>query len=298
MALITGCLAEAPPQLTPAPSLAIPTTSGSWRAYAPIPTPRSHMAYAATGRYFYVIGGLARSLQPLTVVERYDAEADRWDRIADLPMGLDHAMAAALGDDVVVAGGLYGVGSARAFRYVAAVNMWREIAPLPEPMSAGGAAAVNGALLVFGGVGGGRPLSSAYRYDEVRDAWQRVADLPTPREHFAFAEFSGRVWALGGRRPGTGTLVESYDPRADRWSRAADLPAASEDFGAVGTGALLWSVGSRVYVFDGARWSFGPSLTAPRYGLAVGYAAGRVMAIAGVSVGGSEPEATHEGRKP
>lgn len=156
-----------------------------------------------------VIGGLARSLRPLAIVERYNATADRWDRVPDLPIGLDHAMVAALGSDVVV-GGIYGAGSARAFRFYTSANTWREIASLPEPMSAGGAVAVGGTLVVFGGVGGGAPLSSTYRYDEGRDAWRRVADMPTAREHFAYAEFDGRAWAIGGRCPGTGNLVESY----------------------------------------------------------------------------------------
>jgi hypothetical protein len=169
---------------------------------------------------------------------------------------------------------------------------------LPEPMSAGGAATVNDALMVFGGVGGGRALSAAYVYDEQRNAWKRVADMPVAREHFAYAAFNGRAWALGGRRPGTGTLVESYDPVSDRWSRSADLPIASEDFGAVGTGALLWSVGAAVFTFDGSKWTPGPSLTVPRYGLAVGYAGQRVVAIAGVSVGGSEHGAMHEATDP
>lgn len=256
------------------------------------------MAYAAAGEYFYVIGGLARSVQPLAIVERYDATADRWDRVADLPVGLDHAMAAALGSDVVVVGGNYGAGSARAFRYIASANAWREIASLPEPMSAGGAVVVDGTLIVFGGVGGGAALSSVYRYDEARDAWRRAADMPTPREHFAYAEFDSRAWAVGGRRPGTGNLVESYEPRADRWSRSADLPIGGEDFGAVGTAGRLWTVGANVFVFDGSRWMPGPSLNFPRYGLAVGYSGGRIIAIAGVSVGGSDHEAANEGITP
>ncbi len=256
------------------------------------------MAYAVADQYLYVIGGLARSLSPMAIVERYDATSDRWDRVADLPIGLDHAMAAALGPDIIVAGGIYGSGSARAFRYVAAENRWREIAPLPEPMSAGGAVNVDGVILVFGGLGSGAALSSTYAYEETRDAWRRLADMPTPREHFAYTEFRGRAWAIGGRRPGTGTLVQSYDPRADRWLPSPDLPVAAEDFGAVGTPASLWTAGARVFVFNGSSWMSGPSLTLPRYGLAVGYAGGRILAIGGVAVGGADHEATTESTTP
>src|SRR5688572_7214812 len=102
----TGCSVDALPAHTPSQPRATPATSNVWRNYAPMPTPRSHVAYAAAGGYFYVVGGLARSLRPLAIVERYDPNADRWERIADLPVGLDHAMAAALGSDVVVAGGI------------------------------------------------------------------------------------------------------------------------------------------------------------------------------------------------
>src|SRR5438552_7240042 len=85
---------------TIAPSLAVasapPSASApaTWRRIADIPTPRSELAAAVSqqvGRVF-TIGGAGGP----QIVERYDPAADRWDRAADLPIAVDHAMAAAV----------------------------------------------------------------------------------------------------------------------------------------------------------------------------------------------------------
>ena len=50
-----------------------------------------------------------RSGRATAATERYDVERDRWTRVADMPVALNHAAAAAYRGDVYVLGGYRGV---------------------------------------------------------------------------------------------------------------------------------------------------------------------------------------------
>ena len=134
---IVSCAAPAPAVTSPTPFStrapappSAPATGSApvaWRRIADIPTPRSELAVAVSaqlGRVF-AIGGAGGPDR----VERYDPATDRWDRAPDLPIAVDHAMAAAVEglqsaapQGVFVFGGYLAGGSAtaRAFRFDAA----------------------------------------------------------------------------------------------------------------------------------------------------------------------------------
>src|SRR5829696_9635528 len=74
-----------------APTRAAP----EWRALAPASLARTEVAAARVGRYVYVMGGFERDSGATTAAtERYDIERDRWTRVADMPVALNHAAAA------------------------------------------------------------------------------------------------------------------------------------------------------------------------------------------------------------
>ena len=160
-AALAACTAQPEPASTSsatstvAPAVVASGTGGAgpaagWRRVADIPTPRSEIATAASqqqGRIF-VIGGAGGPDR----VERYDPATDRWDRGADLPIGVDHAMAAAVEglqssapQGVFVFGGYLAGGNAtpRSFRFDPAAARWEEIAPMPGPRAAGAAVAAS-----------------------------------------------------------------------------------------------------------------------------------------------------------
>src|SRR2546427_8673518 len=148
---------------TKAVGAATATAPPAWRRLADIPTPRSEVAAAVYQRdKVYVIGGFGGPDR----VERYDAVTGRWDRIADLPLGVDHAMSAAVfgiqtsGDEgVYVFGGYAGSAAARPFRLDVSTGRWSEVAPTPSPRAAGAAVAINTKIYIIGGAGGSRLLS-------------------------------------------------------------------------------------------------------------------------------------------
>src|SRR5947207_2125678 len=72
-----------------------PAAALGWEALHPATLARTEVAAARVGRYVYVVGGFARRTGATTAAtERYDIERDEWTRVADMPVGLNHAAAA------------------------------------------------------------------------------------------------------------------------------------------------------------------------------------------------------------
>ncbi len=88
----------------------VPTTEvfdgKEWKVVSDMPTPREHLAAASDGRYVYAVGG--RQLDPgknLKALERYDAAADSWEPLPDMPEALGGLGAAIVEGRLVAVGG-------------------------------------------------------------------------------------------------------------------------------------------------------------------------------------------------
>jgi non-specific serine/threonine protein kinase len=235
----------------------------------------------------FVIGGFGGPER----VELYDPATDRWERAADLPIGVDHAMAAAseglqtgAPQGVFVFGGYLGNGSAtaRAFRFDGAAARWEEIAPMPGPRAAGAAVEVAGRIYIVGGADGVRLIAPTYEYNLFTQQWRTVAAIPTPRDHLAAVALDASVCAVGGRRLSLSlnlAAFECYDPRADTWRRMPDALTARGGIGAAAYDRRVYVAGGEqpsgtyreVDVFDArtSAWTRGPDLPTPRHGIGV-----------------------------
>ena len=259
-----------------------PPSVVSWRRIADIPTPRSEVAAVAFRGGVWVIGGFGGG----NVVERYDPGLDRWSRAADLPVSVDHAMAAAIDDGdgagIYVFGGNAGAPIARAFVLAPGATAWREVARMPQPRSQAAAAALGGQIYVFGGYDGARLVAPTYAYSVAQNSWREVASIPTLRDHLAGTTFRGQACAIGGRRLSLTTNLgafECYDSRNDAWHKLPDAPTPRGGVGAAALGERLVFVGGEqpsgtyreVELYDAStqRWSRLPDLPTPRHGLGV-----------------------------
>ncbi|HEX6036317.1 MAG TPA: kelch repeat-containing protein, partial [Anaerolineales bacterium] len=92
----------------------------------------------------------------------------------------------------------------------------------------------------------------------------------------------GKIYALGGRRSGTGELtsVEVYDPESDSWTTAPSLQTARGGFAAVAVDGKIYVLGGEVLtgekqaltsveIFDPEKdiWEPGPDLPLPLHGV-------------------------------
>jgi serine/threonine-protein kinase PknK len=275
-----------------------------WQSHAPLPEPRTEVAAAVARGEIVVVGGFTADGGNSARVDAYSLTGNRWRRLPDLPVAVDHAAAASANGRVYVVGDYGGDRAPLDTAFALENGTWRRLAPLPDARAAAGAAIASGKLYVLGGIDGRRSLAQiAFALDLRTGRWARLRG-PSLREHLAAAAAGTRVYALGGRSAGIDTNTarfESYDPRTRRWTRLAPVPQARGGTGAALVNGRIVSIGGEqpqgtiraVYAYELStkRWRRLADLPSPRHGLGVVAAAGRVYAVAG----GPQPGLTVSG---
>jgi serine/threonine protein kinase len=114
-----------------------------WRDAALLPTPREHLAAASDGRFVYAVGGRKRSSdQNTAALERYDAKADRWTKLRNMPVATGSMGAAIVSGRLVVVGG---EGPSQVIKnvqsYDLAADRWSQLEPMRTPRHGLGVAA-------------------------------------------------------------------------------------------------------------------------------------------------------------
>jgi non-specific serine/threonine protein kinase len=282
-----------------------------WRTEPVMPQPRSEVAAARLGGDLVVAGGFVADGHNSARVDAYSPADERWRRLPDLPVAVDHAAGASMDGRVYVIGG-YGA-NRMPLRTVFRLDggRWRAIEQLPDGRAAAAAAVAGGRLYVVGGRNGRRGLArDAFVLAPGTGRWTTIRG-PHPREHLAAAASRGRVYAIGGRAAGIDTNMaraEVYDSDARSWRSLAALPDARGGTGAAALGDRIVSVGGEepagaigtVYSYDTrtGHWSRLPDLPTPRHGLGVVAAQGRIWALAGGPVPGLSVTGAVESLKP
>lgn len=235
--LFAGCTADAP-------------TVSPWVQKASMEIARSEIPAAVVGETIYVPGGLVSTAQGVGVaasVERYRADADLWESVADMPAPRHHSMSVAVGGRVYVLGG-FSDGfnpTATAWTFDPQTDGWTDIAGLPIAVGAGAAVEVDGLIYLVGGVPNG---TSLYVYDPATDVWETLAPMTQPREHTTVVAFEGDLWAIGGRwQEDMLTSVEVFDPESGSWSAGPDMNEARSGFGATVVGDSIFVAGGEVF---------------------------------------------------
>src|SRR5919204_2253709 len=195
-----------------------------WQTDPPLPVARSEVAGANWRGYAVVVGGFLADGRSSARVDAYNPRVQEWVRLPDLPVAVNHPMAAAGGGRLYVFGG-YGAGGARRDGYVFAGTAWTRLPALPFARAAGGAAFVNDTVYVVGGVGSLGVACSALAYD-VRGRRWRTLLAPRPlREHLGVTALRGRVYVVAGRASGQlFSTLQRWLPGRRRWERLPSLP--------------------------------------------------------------------------
>lgn len=299
---------------SPAPRAATP---GRWIARAPLPVPRSEMAWAAehAGR-MHLVGGYAAQRVDRPYHHVYDPAADRWTAAAPLPLGANHVGVAFLGARLHAVGGFVEQNRRphdQCFVYDVAADRWERIAPLPAPCGSVACVALGGLVHAIGGaIGDTFPTKKSVdwhlAYDPAADRWTRRAPMPTGRDHVGALAVGGNIHVIGGRVDSFHTnsnLHHVYDPTRDAWEPRAPLPTARSGHGAVLYRGKIFVMGGegtgRVYgqneAYDPAtdRWEHYAPMMTPRHGLGAATLGDAIhVAGGGPIVGGGIQSAVHE----
>ncbi|MGH3071952.1 MAG: kelch repeat-containing protein, partial [Gaiellaceae bacterium] len=88
--------------------LAVPLAGAGtveWQRHTPLPEPRTEVAAAVARGEIVVAGGFTAGGGNSARVDAYSIADDRWRRLPDLPVAVDHAAAASANGVVYVVGG-------------------------------------------------------------------------------------------------------------------------------------------------------------------------------------------------
>jgi N-acetylneuraminic acid mutarotase len=245
------------------------------------------------------MGGFNAAGQSLSTVYVFDG--NRWSAGPRLPLGLDHASAATLGDHVFIAGGhSNGRDSARLFRLDG--TRWIELAHMRYARGGHALMAAADRLYAIGGNTAAGNVGPVEAYDPKANSWTVVGTLPQPRNHVMGFNRGGSPCVAGGRSPNT-VRVDCFDPLSKTWSRTTNLPAATSGGGAVtfensdvivigGEGAPENRLVDQFVVSLPQGWGSAGRMLVPRHGFQLALFNGRAWACGGGSAPGLHPVAT------
>ncbi len=287
-----------PPTQTPLPAL---------------PSVRQEHSVVALAGEVYVIAGFTPAVT--ATVEAFNPATGSWRSVADLPVALHHANAAALNGKLYVAGfyvgGSFNDAGGNVFEYDPALDEWSEralMAPGRERASSC-VAAFDGKIYLFGGARGGT-VSDASFYDVAANAWRELPPLPEPREHCIAGEIAGTLYVAAGRSGGIGGFEPStwaFDPVLETYTERAPIATPRGGvagavlggklyvFGGEGNDADPTGVFDEIEAFDPAAnaWEALPAMLEPRHGLAAAELGGSIYLPGGATTQGFGAAAAH-----
>jgi hypothetical protein len=278
--------------------------TAGWGSLAPSIFERTEVGAARIGDRVYVVGGFISTRGTTSKVARYDISNDRWKRVPDLPIAVNHAGVTAMRGKLYVLGGNWpargqNAKSPRLYRFNPKRKRWRRLADALTARSALAFAGRGRKLFAAGGaIEGNDRVRRLEIYNLKSKRWRRGPKLPTGRNHVGAAILAGRLYVTGGRPgpvKGGQTTVESYSVKARRWRTEPPLDVARSGHATVAAGGGLVAFGGeelgipggqtieQVEGFDPAtgEWTALPDMITPRHGLG-GVAKGtRVFALEG-----------------
>jgi N-acetylneuraminic acid mutarotase len=292
---------------------------GRWITRAPLPLPRSEMAWAAAhADRLHLVGGYGEQRVDRPYHQVYDPAANRWTDSAPLPKGANHVGVA------VLDGRLYAIGGfveqnrkPHAECFVLDLNAggsaWRGIARLPRACGAIACVALGGRLHAVGGAIGDtfatkKSVDWHLAYDPNADKWEERAPMPLGRDHTGTLAVGEAIHVVGGRVDSfltNSNLHHIYDPAKDTWAARRPLPTARSGHGAVLYRGKIFVMGGegyeRVYgqneAYDPAtdRWEAYAPMPTPRHGLGAALVGDAIhVAGGGPIMGGAVQSAVHE----
>ncbi|NWH07637.1 MAG: hypothetical protein HXY22_03145 [Alphaproteobacteria bacterium] len=223
--------------------------------------------------------------------------AEEWTSPAELDGAVAYLNAAAVGEDIYLAGGAGVTGPRSDFdAFNTAKDMFRPVTPLPLGMQQFGMAALGSRIYVAGGLEGkdAKPSKGVWAYDIETGSWDKRASLPEARYGHVLIAAGGKLYAFGGTGAGAGS-VSVYDAESDRWSKAGTMEAPRALMGAASDGKRIFLVGGQtnygkasarldIFTIADGSWSAGPELPVARAGMTAAILDGQLHVVGGVSL--------------
>ena len=217
----------------------------AWTIAASMPTARTRLAVTAHAGRLIAIGGDTPG-GATNSVEWFDPKQNAWITGTLKPTAVSNVSAVAIGESVIVPGGMTASGAPTTTveAYDVRAERWSPAAPLPAPRMAYAAAAFDGRLHLFGGWDGSAYSARVYVYDPTSNAWSSRAPMPAPRGFAAAAVLNDAIYVVGGFDGQIeSSACERYLPREDRWETCPSMSVGRGGLALVSLGANLYAIG-------------------------------------------------------
>ena len=291
--------------------------AGKWTERAPLPLPRSEMAWAtALNGRMHLVGGYGEQRVDRAYHHVYDPLRNAWQDAAPLPLGANHVGVAAEGDTLWAIGGFTEQNRkphAECFAWSAREDRWRRIAPLPQACGSVAGVVLDGKVHGIGGAIGDtfetkKSVDWHLVYDPRADRWSRATPLPTARDHVGAVTAHGVVHVIGGRVDSFHTnsnLHHVYEPASGKWAARNPLPTARSGHGACLVKDRIYVMGgegtnrvfgqNEAYVIASDSWEQWAPMPTARHGLGAAAITYTIYVAGGGAVmGGGIQSAVHE----
>lgn len=288
-------------------------TQGRWASKAPLPIPRTEMAWAAEYRgRVHLVGGYAEQRVDRPYHHAYDPQSDKWETLAELPRGANHVGVASHGDRLYAFGGFIEQNRTPhdgVFAFDG--SRWQALRRLPEACGAIACVGIGDSIHLIGGAIGSdnrRSIDWHLVYNPKDDKYSRRQPMPLARDHTGVVAVNGLIHLIGGRVDTFHTnsnLHHVYDPKTDEWTMRAPIPTARSGHGTVWFRDRIFCMGgegtNRVYGQNEAynpandQWERHAPMLTPRHGMgAVVIGDAIYVAGGGPQMGGGVKSAINE----
>lgn len=219
-----------------------------WTELPPLPAPRHHMMLVSTPGALWALGGMqSLAFEPLDTVYRLADGASAWESAAPMIEPRAAAVAAFVGDEILVLGGQGRGGLSPDVLRFDLAGAWTRGAAIPDTREHVAGFVRDGEVWVVAGrdIDPGASTSAVHVYDPAADAWREGPALAEVRGgHGAALLPDGRAVATGGEIAGdVRDTVEILDATGGAWALGPALPTRRHGHVSLPLGGRLWVIG-------------------------------------------------------
>ncbi|MDP9175904.1 MAG: carbohydrate-binding protein [Planctomycetota bacterium] len=219
-----------------------------WSVAAPMPAPRSHISpatFVRNGR-IDVIGGEGNGNGHLADFIEFDPTANAWAALPSLPLARKSAIAAAIGNRIIVTTGEPPSGPTLNTTLVGVLsNAWETGPTIPVQVGEVAGGIINGTMYLVT-----ESTADTLSYNVATGTWANptaLAQRPFPGDHHAAEVINNKLYLFGGLDfTGVAGAVQIYDPVANTWTMGAPMPFATGSCSTALINGLVYCAGGIV----------------------------------------------------
>jgi serine/threonine protein kinase/N-acetylneuraminic acid mutarotase len=219
----------------------------NWKGGDDLPVPVQHAMSATWQDNPVVLGGMrSDGANKLVTDQVWRVVNSRWVELPRMLQPRAAAAAVAVGDRIIVAGGVDANGALLKTTEIFDGTSWTLGAEIPTPRQMLAGASDGRLMYAVGGTNGDSDLATVEAYDPAANTWTSLAALPQPRSDLGVAIADGRLVAVGGLSAGQVLKsVAMLDLATKTW-------AALPDMGTPRHGMAVAAVAHSVYAVGGS----------------------------------------------